>query len=80
MINAAYYVLARRFELNRMSRRDKMRTKWYPCPGNIYHLVERNDILFERYNGRPDKSYVVYWRTHPSEYLSMITHNYKAHK
>lgn len=54
--------------------KDKLCFHWYPCPGFIGHMVSKRKrhILFEHYNQRPQKSWLVYWRSHPFEYKKIL--------
>lgn len=43
----------------------------YPCPGHISHYATRKHKpvgFFERWAGRGNKAYGLYWRTHPTEH------------
>mgnify|MGYP006871747108 FL=1 len=52
----------------------KLVWKWYPCPGCVMHDVNprRQEILFEHYHKRPQKSWMIYWRSHPLEYQQLL--------
>lgn len=52
--------------------RDKTVSRWYPCPGWQGHKVPRQKLLFKRYCDRPQSSWLVYWRSHPSEFKDMM--------
>lgn len=43
-----------------------------PCPGNVFHLVPRADIIFNNFQKKSYKSYTTYWRRNPKEYADMI--------
>lgn len=44
----------------------------YPCPGSIQHSRNigeyRGKIIFNNFQNRPYKSYMVYWKSHFNEY------------
>lgn len=60
----------------KITRREKLTWKWYPCPGCFAHSdivgTRRGNILFESFQKRPQKSYLVYWRSHPDEYRQLM--------
>ena len=75
MIRYGYYAMKRRLGGEKLTQRDKLLLRWYPCPGCCFHKIRaarRKDILFEHYNARPQKSWIVYWRTHPTEYDALL--------
>lgn len=40
----------------------------YPCPGNKYHQKPHKAVgMFNRWVGRGNKAYSLYWRMHPTE-------------
>jgi hypothetical protein len=47
--------------------------RWATCPYWIGHARYKNrllgDLLFEKWNKRPQSAYKLYWRLHPDEYL-----------
>lgn len=56
--------------------REKLTWKWYPTPGCNAHTkivgTRRGNRLFEAFHKRPQKSYLVYWRSHQEEYNAML--------
>lgn len=49
-----------------------IRMRWASCPYHVGHAAIKkrllNDLLFEKWNKRPQTAYKLYWRTHPGEY------------
>lgn len=46
--------------------------KHYPCPGCKLHKHPRAKYLFNNYYGRGRQAYMLYWKTHPSEYKQIF--------
>ena len=46
--------------------------KYHPCPGCFLHDHSRAEILFDHFAERPQKSYGLYWRSHPREYKAIL--------
>lgn len=72
-----YYSMKHRRGGEKLTIRDKiLRHRWarHITPGCISHNVDprRQEILFEHYADRPQKSYVVYWRSHVDEYKALL--------
>lgn len=43
-----------------------------PCPGNVFHKVDRADIIFNNFQKKHKKSYIMYWRRNHLQYDQMI--------
>lgn len=45
--------------------------RWVSCPYNMLHAEIKGrllgDLLFDKWNKRPNSAYKLYWRTHPGE-------------
>lgn len=58
-----------KFSGGRFWQRHRMQTD--SCPYNIAHcLVQKrllNDLLFEKWQKRPNRAYALYWRMHSKE-------------
>lgn len=50
-------------------RRHQTKRYFYPCPGHVGHApYGRYPVgMFNRWVGRGNKAYGIYWRTHPKE-------------
>ncbi len=77
MLQVSYYTMKFRLGQQKLNTADKIRSKrMHECPGNIFHNHPRKNIIFNRYQRRgpadSHKSYVMYWRSHPTEYAQMI--------
>lgn len=46
------------------------------CPGNVYHIHPRREILFNRRVKYGNCCYIMYWRSHPTEYKE-VRENYR---
>jgi hypothetical protein len=57
---------------NKFTAREKLCWHWYPCPGFVGHRHPRREILFEHFHRRPQKSWLVYWRSHPIEWKEIL--------
>ena len=77
-MNASYYAMKRRLGGEKWTVRDKLCFHWYPCPGCSYHELlvgeRRAGILFERYQKLDNKAHLIYWRTHPKEWVAIQAH------
>jgi len=60
----------------KMYQKDPLRVtityKYHPCPGCALHDHARGKIIFNHFIDRPQKSWTVYWRSHPQEYKAML--------
>jgi hypothetical protein len=65
-----FYAMKSRLGGQKSSPRHKLCWHWYPCPGCQLHKVSarKREILFEHFHNRPQKSWLVYWRSHPTEF------------
>ncbi len=54
--------------------RDRLIWKWYPCPGCDLHNVskQKRTLLFNRFHARPHKAWLIYWRSHPTEFKALL--------
>jgi hypothetical protein len=54
--------------------RDRTVNAWYPCPGCQLHRIskQKRKLLFSRFHPRPQASWLVYWRSHPTEFKEML--------
>ena len=72
-----YYAMKRRQGGEKLTVRDKMFLhRCHVCPGCNSHRdivgERRGGILFERYVGKGNKTYTMYWRSHPAEYTELL--------
>lgn len=69
-----YYAMKARLGGEKMTKHQKLCWKYYPVPGCLQHEIhpKRQEILFDHYVERPQKSCVVYWRSHPAEYQALL--------
>jgi hypothetical protein len=75
MIRPGFYAMKRRLGGMKLTPREELLSRWNPCPGCKPHTIpegRRKDILFDHYQDRPQKSWGVYWRSHPEEYNAML--------
>ena len=71
-MRAGYHTMKRRLGGEKLTPREKLLLHTsYPCPGCLgHHTISkfRQEILFDHYEKRPQKSWIVYWRSHPAEH------------
>lgn len=75
-----YYAMKKRLGGEKLTKREEMLFQhYYPCPGCIGHAniigKRRAEILFEHYVGKGNKTYVMYWRSHPAEYTEFLANS-----
>lgn len=67
-----FYAMKSRRGGETLTQRDKLLWhRTHSCPGNIFHVVPRANIIFKRRVKHGHACYVMYWRSHPAEYLAM---------
>jgi hypothetical protein len=61
---------------SKWSPRERLLWKYYPVPGCRSHSEivgdRRAEILFDHFSKRPQASHGLYWRTHISEYNTLM--------
>lgn len=80
-MNITYYAMKRRRGGEKMTASQKLCWHWAPCPGNFRHAdiigTRRAEILFRRYYPLGRKAHLLYWRSHKSEFNTILSGNRK---
>lgn len=70
MFRQTYYTMKLRLGGEHLTVRDKLlKHRLHSCPGNVYHIHPRSEILFRRRVNYGHKCYIMYWRSHKSEHI-----------
>ncbi len=69
-IYRTFYAMKMRRGGIKLTVRDKLLShRLHICQGNVYHIHPQRGILFRRQVKYGHPCYVMYWRTHPAEYI-----------